>query len=87
MSHLPIAEDRISGGNIFVPTDIPYITLLERPKDTDPGLTVAKKGPEKKPSKLTATASVIMFGTLVVQHEKLIRDWQNKGTQNSQPEY
>lgn len=53
----------------------PYIYTLERKKSnqcqssdctkiSERLSTVAKKGPEKKPSRLAATASVMMLGTL-----------------------
>ena len=39
--------------------------------------TVAKKGPEKNPNKLTATASVMIFGTLA--NQILVKIAQNMG--------
>jgi hypothetical protein len=46
--HIPRADERISAEKTLDATDMP----------------VAKKGPEKNPKRLMATASVMIFGTL-----------------------
>jgi hypothetical protein len=47
-------------------------------------LTVAKNGPEKKPRRLMATASVMMFGTLVMLMDE--RTNVSIGARDIQPE-
>jgi hypothetical protein len=63
--HIPSADERISAENILDATDMP----------------VAKKGPEKNPKRLMATASVMIFGTLFDQQ------MQPRGMYHVQPEY
>lgn len=55
--HIPSADERISAEKILDATDMP----------------VAKKGPEKNPKRLMATASVMIFGTLSDQQMPLRR--------------
>lgn len=72
---LPIAGETISGGKSLDPTDIPWISIMvNQMAPTDRWMrsihTVAKKGPEKNPIRLTATASVMIFGVLVHQSKE-----------------
>jgi hypothetical protein len=65
------AVERISAGKSLEPTEMPCFDQQLLCMRTLIRLTVAKRGPEKKPNRLIATAATIIFGTLVTcQHER-----------------
>lgn len=61
------AVERELGSNSLDATDMPWslsVTAMWARKESVE-LTVAKKGPEKKPRRLTATEAAMIFGTLL----------------------